>query len=395
MECLPMKIVLIALLHLSALPCAAADAPKPTPTEGLTAPVIEIADAALAKAQALLTDLNQRMGVLTGDSSAPSPCYADFSMDVLMRKIKAKEIPDKVLDGLLASNVMDIMRYYDYRAFANRDFSECDVLSSLPASFHRNVTSLNVPGDWVCRNELHCNQYGYHFVTRSPDFRKVCERWIEYRTPEFKKDAVSICKIMSSDASDPVKLCSKISQYPRIWPDDWTDPGGVTIKEDDCLAINKAYNGDDSLCHPEDGDECRDYARFAKAYKASDAKLCGDSNFCRLLMGAAADIANPFADRVRNRYCELAEPAAKGPIDAKKRHAAAAEASRLYSEGNRPILALIGGAEKMLTDTQLIASQDSNVSRSIADRSQRIARLKEKVLSLKPSSPESIPTKAP
>lgn len=384
-----------AFLLAAALPCAAAEAPGASPASSLAAPVIEVSDQALAKATLLFVDLNQRIGAITGESSAPSPCHAGFTMDSLMRKIAAKEISETLLAELLASNVMDILRYYDYRAFALKDFSVCDTLRVLPASFNRNVTSLNVSADWVCRNELHCNQYGYNIVTSGADFLKVCERWIEYRTPEFKKDAAAICKIMAADKKDPDKLCSKMARYPRIWPDDWTDPNGVVIKEDDCLAINKAYNGDESLCHPEDGDECRDYARFARAYKAQDPKLCEQSNFCRLLMGAPADIADSFADRVRNRYCELAEPGLKPALDPAQKKTVEAAAQKLFLEGGKPILALLGGAERLLGDAEMIAAKDPGVLLAVADRSQRIARLKEQYQGLKPGATKPTPTRAP
>lgn len=306
-----MRLKLLALTFLTAVSAAyaAADA-APTPAAGSADGRARVgrhsplaaADAALRSAEADIEEY--RLKPEDARRRDAAVCGADFTMDGVMGLFGGGRLPiwaapenDEI--------IIDSVGYYQCRAYAAGDRKSCVPLKALAMTYD--------PGSWTgdpeggahwdlgCYGHINEMRLVRSYVTRSPDFEKICAPTLtetqEFEDQEFASaDIARVCRVIAAGGRDVAAACADISRY-YIDKDD--------VKK--CAPMLRRLQGDAGACVPGESvevfDRCRSYAAFRRAYDAKDAHLCEDLPVCQILMGEGPGACALYARRFRDLFC--------------------------------------------------------------------------------------------
>lgn len=301
----------------------------PDPAAFSADPRFKAADALFSRVGTMLTALEGLRGSIastmkaveasaSGDLSAQArkrlqqKCLADFSIAV----IAAHKTPPLVygskspIDGMVDS----IRRYYECEAFSRRKPALCGELSRYqnweseaydPVSklYGNKIKTQNKPEDFrgLCAGNYKNFSIIQLLVAGRADAVEVCKTLPftpeDLRGTNLQKE----CELMTSPKPDP--HCKR----PRS--PDMGEEELMACLEDDFL------RADESACPSLTKDvpfltkesrviyqsRCQDLAAYRRAYRAKDAKRCGNSLVCRMLMGE--DVCDRYLDKLKGEYC--------------------------------------------------------------------------------------------
>ena len=296
--------------------------------------------------------------VLDG-ASGPAPkrsCREDFTLEKAIAAYNAGKVPAEIAaDGNKGQGVLeDILFNRIYRVALTGDMALCDSMK-MPIVY----AGISNPGSFWCRDLYLDAAAALTLTKRSPAFAGVCRQWLVVSYPKIAPaEADEACGIIRAHVDHPKALCSLL--IPR-WVAEENRPG--------CEAEYGRYTrfADPNVCDPVKGGpdslvlRCDDYARLARADKAGDPKLCGDSEICRLLTGTGAELPGVYEEKVRAAFCG----------------ATAAEADAAGLSARERAASLLGGAEDDLAAAESGRAQgDHAAARRIDAVAERASRVK-------------------
>lgn len=281
-----------------AVPVAAPVLPGEAPVSAESEP--SDSRAALARALERAAAAEKAMDGAAARAAVRS-CRKDFTLDKAIRAYDDGKVPSQVAGDTDRGQgeLEDILFNRIYRVALTGDMKLCDSMT-MPIVY----AGISNPGSFWCRDLYLDAAAALMLVKRSPAFDGVCRQWVTVSYPKMPaREAGEACALIARDVGDPEKLCAELS--PR-----WVPPEAVR----GCVAEYRRYTRTDDprVCDYVKGApdslhlRCDDYARLARAEKAHDPSLCGDSEICRLLTGTGADLPAKYEERARTAWCEAA-----------------------------------------------------------------------------------------
>jgi len=196
----------------------------------------------------------------------------------------------------------DLIAYYQYRAFAEGNLALCEELSPL----EQRSSGLEKAGPESCREKALDLSAAQAMLTRSPDLERICRQNVEqeFGVRISSHGAAGICGLIAAKLDDPKAVCAGLS--PRYLP-----PEALKACENDL----SSYASESAPSRARDGIPSHlnrryvGFDRFKRARRAADPKLCGNSEFCRALMGEGATLAEEVAARTAAKACVVVRSA--------------------------------------------------------------------------------------
>lgn len=262
-------------------------------------------DRELNRAEGELTELR-----MTGSAAAArdaAVCRGGFSVQRVVRAVDGRALPAWV-QPVSYDFIRDSLEYYQCRAFALDDPSECEPLTQLNLPF-KTGTGTDDPDHWSMACLGHYNEMKLvrSYAARSPDFSKICPPTLmlteKSEEPEFRQnDIAQVCRIISDRERSVASVCAALEPL-------FTKPKLARR----CVPTLRRLQGDPGACDhykiPEVDHRCRDYALFRRAHEAGRLSVCGARPVCRILMGAGAKECAAYAGQIEDLLC--AAPAAR------------------------------------------------------------------------------------
>lgn len=306
----------------------------PAPEEDIPGrPGAERIDALLAREAAIVA-------ALRGGAAAERSCRAGLTFDGVLSRLK-----DRVFDDDAEQNVMkQAVVYRAYAAVRAGDPASCDALT-----FRSMAVGTERTGAARCR-EMYTDMAGARaLLDRDPSYVPLCRENLLGVLPSLPAgEAEAACRDILSGVGDPVGLCSRLS--PKLIPKELSGACAARFRlfsrgggPDDCRALQAGP----SLIF----DNCRDMGAYAQARASGDAARCGESVFCRLLMGAGRGLEAAQFEKLRSLTCRAL------PVPASKARLAA-----ILDEADAELKA--ASAELPATDRAAAAALDRRAERS-------------------------------
>lgn len=331
--------------------------------------VLQRCDKPLAEAEAAVKEVAACAGSLAAASSAKAGPPAG-------RKEATKEIVDAATSEALS---LELLEYSAFRAHADGDLNACS-----PQPF----------GTWdnICRNDVLDLRAASAAVGSSAAFAQACAQTDQPKSPAEAKEWASCCGLIAGNIGRPDSCAGALRQ--------------CASNQQDCRSFVSSLAGDAGNCRlivPGEPDSCTSaadcaYQRlhcegtalFVKAYRAKDIKVCGKSDFCRVLMGDAkkvigereAKLNRSEAGRwyVSREWAKPAAPASAAAAPAAKFATSirgfSCEAPLNVPANRQAASALLASARTCYADVALALSRiDPVVSRALDEREEKLIRL--------------------
>ncbi len=366
-------------------------APRAARAEGACPDSLPAVDQRLGKAEALLEDLEESVGLPAPSRSPLEECLARFSVDSFLKDLSEGRLPESLAWSLGPKTSALLWRHYRLKAFEAGDPGLCGPLKALP---YRRDRFYDTPapgdGDWSCRSNYYDMAFARSLIAQSPDFASVCRERIANDVPELEPQAGELCALIRERRREPEAVCARFNiHHLRASRHATQIEEFADWAENVCPALLKALAGDESLCpkarHDYSGDkqddqDCFAYAAFSRAFNAKDLSLCGRRELCRLMMGERG-LSKPYAEALRGPLCELlakALPPAPSPQDR------AYETHRRFGEKGGKLMTLLSESHNLLLAADARMADTGPEAAFLLDaREERIARLRERYLKLK------------
>ncbi|MBI5629695.1 MAG: hypothetical protein HY921_02290 [Elusimicrobia bacterium] len=196
--------------------------------------------------------------------------------------------------------------YLACRAFTLDNPNICEELAPLDRKASgRSPKPWPFPLVYSCKRDCYLWMFDRERITRGAQVLEACLRENSHRIPSdggpfkagtFRKACPIVARYFRS-GGDPRAACSELLPYYRYAPD-----------LEDCVGRLLYARGEDPavcprLLPPPFPRRCQDLATYHRAYDARDLKLCGESAYCRLLMGASPALCEPMLEDVKARFC--------------------------------------------------------------------------------------------
>jgi cytochrome c peroxidase len=249
----------------------------------------EIADR-LTRAQERLETLGamRRAWTARADYSGPA-CSESAAPDRLVEDERAGVFDAGERAFLRAAVFWDLSRYYWARAMAERDGSLCARLAHQGSKFSGDS------GYYQCRNWYLELGFIEIMATRPPDFMKRCEDITSVDNDALRYKP--LCPTIRANLGDIDAMCGKLyAPFLQV----------TSLRS--CKTLFSALNGAPLDCahyfrSPTGYDRCETYGAYLRAVRAGDARVCGGSESCEVLMGGGRDVAARAAARIRAKLC--------------------------------------------------------------------------------------------
>lgn len=213
---------------------------------------------------------------------AEKECAGKFSVNDL----KASQVPETL--------ITDLVEYHECRAAVTRSPAACDALA--PFKSKARPDDVN-----ACKRDCANFILARSIISKSPDAMDRCRELMAKSDPpdQFSQQNIpKACAIMIGPG-DALTICSKLSALARSPMD------AQELQE--CAENIGMLKGESAPCAALDSRSpkarrCLALAAAKKAQARGDAKLCGDSPFCRLVMGDAG-ACGAYVKRLRGEVC--------------------------------------------------------------------------------------------
>ncbi|MCR4296988.1 MAG: hypothetical protein NUW21_15765 [Elusimicrobia bacterium] len=326
--------------------------------------VLRRCDRPMADAEAMVGQVAACSRALAGASVAKAAAPADTS------------VPEAIIAAASAEDFsQDLLAYAAFHAYTAGDLGAC-----APQPFPE--------WDVRCRELVLELRAARAAVGPRAEFVKACSQVDQSGTAAEGKQRAQCCALAAENIGRPDKC-------PGI-------PPHCSENQQDCRAFLASLGGDAGECKPIADERtsaaereehrllCQGRALFVKASRARDVKVCGTSDYCRVLMGAGKQIAREQRARLSKTPAgrwyvsrEWAKPAAPAPAPATAAakfattiRGFACEAPLNSPANQQAAAAVLASARSCYGDVELALSKvDASVARSLDEQEEKLIRL--------------------
>lgn len=273
---------------------------------GLLASAASPAEPVLEQGRAIVEELERAADALEGKKPAGSSyCGGAFLPEALLRDLESAKLPWAIMEAIpaLSDYLASWSACSEFSGARNGACGRLEPLDAWYSGARRGPWSY--PAAYRCRRDALLWRFDRARITRSPDIRDACLQENAHRRPEdggpFKPGTYrQACPIVADyfvNGGDPLAACGKLIDYYR-YANDAKDCAGRIL-----YAQGDQPENCPALLPPPFPQRCRDLAVYRKASDRRRPEDCGDSAYCRLLMGAGPRVCEGMARTIQESVC--------------------------------------------------------------------------------------------